>query len=298
MITLTARPIVRSLNRAVLALPAALCCLAPASLSGQHVSEKILKKPPYYIGRRIEPGAVVRYLPVTYDPDGSEDAGFVPRETPGGPVAELLHSLNRQLDSLLAGMALAPVTAEPGGAPDIFFGCMTDGAGDCVDWDDDTRVERGVQLLLKIAREPGRKWSVWLSESLAAGDASHLLLISLEVSQYWPRQVNLKGDKVVDLGSGYQVKLPWLTSIETPISVVQLVGALVDRRGRVVRIGAEGMLARRTSLMPSSEGLQALITDEDVAQLLTMRREDLTGQPLAWQAALHQLTAHLLERAS
>jgi hypothetical protein len=43
----------------------------------------------------------------------------------------------------------------------------------------------------------------------------------------------------------------------------------------------------------SGIGAQALITDDDVQQLRTQRREDLPGQPLVWQVALQQLVADL-----
>lgn len=40
------------------------------------------------------------------------------------------------------------------------------------------------------------------------------------------------------------------------MNVLQLTGALIDRDGKAVRIGAEGMLARRTRLLVSSIGGQ------------------------------------------
>lgn len=120
------------------------------------------------------------------------------------------------------------------------------------------------------------------------------MVLTLEIGHDWTRQVNFKGDKVVDLGTGYTVRLPWLTSLETPVGVLQLTGAVVNRDGRVVRIGAEGLLARRTALMESSIGVQALIRDEDVEALRRARREDLPGQPLVWQAALQETLARLM----
>lgn len=87
--------------------------------------------------------------------------------------------------------------------------------------------------------------------------------------------------------------LPWLMSLETPVSVLQLTGALIGRAGRAVRIGAEGLLARRTGIIAAGFGAQALVTDEDVEQLRTRRREDLPGRPLVWQVALRTLVERL-----
>jgi hypothetical protein len=70
----------------------------------------------------------------------------------------------------------------------------------------------------------------------------------------------------------------------------------VGRDGRAVRIGAEGLVARRTPLLASSAGAQSLLTDEDVAALRTARRADLPGAPLAWQVALRTLVGELAGR--
>jgi hypothetical protein len=123
-----------------------------------------------------------------------------------------------------------------------------------------------------------------------------VLVLTLEVGQYYPQQLNFAGSKAVELGTDHTVRLPWLTSLETPVSVVQLTGALVNAEGRAVRIGAEGVLARRTGLVESGFGLQALIRDEDVETLRRARREDLAGEPLAWQVALRNLVAGLTRR--
>ena len=76
----------------------------------------------------------------------------------------------------------------------------------------------------------------------------------------------------------------------------QLSGAAVGSDGRAVRIGAEGLIAKRTGIVASGLGMQALISDEDVERLRTLRREDLPGQPLVWQVALRHLIADLTGR--
>ena len=60
-----------------------------------------------------------------------------------------------------------------------------------------------------------------------------------------------------------------------------------------MRIGAEGLLARRTPFAVSALGAQALISDEDVEKVRTARRDDLPGKPLVWQEALKSLVAQL-----
>jgi hypothetical protein len=103
--------------------------------------------------------------------------------------------------------------------------------------------------------------------------------------------------KEIRLGSDYTVGVPWLTSLERPIAVVQLTGAVIGRDGRAIRIGAEGMLAKRSNIALSAIGAQMLVTDDDIERLRTLRRDDLPGQPLVWQVALKQLVSQLTGRA-
>jgi len=124
------------------------------------------------------------------------------------------------------------------------------------------------------------------------------LVVTLEVGQYLPRQKGWRGDKIVELGTGHVAELPWLTSLETPVVVLQLTGVVTDREGRAVRIGAEGILAKRTRLGISAIGGQELLTDEDVARARTLRRDDLPGRPLAWQVAMRELVSRLTGRAA
>jgi hypothetical protein len=150
----------------------------------------------------------------------------------------------------------------------------------------------GTRMRLAVAG-PSRGWRTWASGALEEADLDGALLLTLEVGQHWLKQKGLRGDKVVELGTGHTAQLPWLTSLETPVTVLQLTGALVDREGRVVRIGAEGLLARRTAFRLSVIGAQELVTNEDVERLRESRREDLPGHPLVWQAALHHLMEQL-----
>jgi hypothetical protein len=151
-------------------------------------------------------------------------------------------------------------------------------------------------LRLAVGR-PSAAWAAWARDVARDAGVGRVLVVTLEVGRLWPRQVGARGDKVVDLGTGYAERLPWLTSLETPVSVLQLTGALVEADGRAVRIGAEGILARRTRLLVSAAGAEELITDDDVERARTLRRDDLPGRPYAWQAALRSLVAGLTGRA-
>ena len=195
--------------------------------------------------------------------------------------------MNDFLRTFQGAEAGRPATPMPGLPPDVMFGCETDATQECLPWEIGQPVMR-----LAVAR-PSAEWVRWASAVM--GDADVLLVLTLEVGQYLTRQRNILGEKEVELGRGYRVSVPWLTSLETPVSVLQVTGALVDRTGKALRIGAEGLLIRRTSLLASSVGLQALVTDEDLERLRTERRTDLPGRPLVWQAALRNLVSGLYQ---
>lgn len=140
---------------------------------------------------------------------------------------------------------------------------------------------------------PSRDWAEGTAAALDRIGADHVLVISVEISEYWPRQRNLRGEKEIELGTSHTVPLPWMTALDRPMQVLQLTGAIVDRSGRAVRIGAEGLLARRTGVLAGAAGFQALITDDEVARLLDARREDLPGSPLVWEVVLENLVSLL-----
>jgi hypothetical protein len=274
-------------------LVAATACAGSTLRSG--VGDTILERPPYYAGSLTADTARVGHFPVGYQRGSSQEPIFDPAGDPGTPVAALLADMNVYLDSLGVTRPVGPRQPPAGTPPDVQFGCVADPTGDCaVDDDaDDGAPDTGKPRQRLAVGRPSGEWVAWAGAALDSAGLARALLLTVEVGQYMPRQTNLRGSKAVELGTGYVVPLPWLTSLETPVTVLQLTGALVDRDGRAIRIGAEGLLAQRTRLTVSALGAQRLITAEDVEQLRTSRRDDLPGRPLVWQAALRELVARL-----
>lgn len=263
-----------------------------AQAQARSPSDRHIQRPPYYTGSRVAPTARTAHLPVTYQRGSTHQPIFDPSGGDGTPVAALLAEMNAFLDSLGATVRLKGATPI-GNPPDVHFGCELDPGGDCI-----PREETARNTMMRLAVDrPNRAWVSAVGAAMAEGGAERAIVITLEVGQYWTRQQGLRGDKMVDLGTGHSIRLPWLTSLETPVSVLQLTGALIDGQGRVLRIGAEGMIARRTPLLVSSLRAQALLRDEDVLEAATARRDDLAGEPLAWQVALKQLVSQLTGRS-
>jgi hypothetical protein len=151
-------------------------------------------------------------------------------------------------------------------------------------------------MRLAVGR-PSTGWIEWAAAAADRASAQAILVLSLETGQYWTRQHGIfAGRKSVELGTDYSQPVPWLTSLDTPAHVLQITGALIGRDGRAIRIGAEGLFARRTNVLLSSVGAQAQLTDEDIERVRTLRRDELPGRPLAWQAAIRTLVRELTGR--
>jgi hypothetical protein len=275
----------------VAALAALLTACASTGATFQSgVAPKSFDEPPFYAGATAVTGdRRLAHLPIRYQRGAEQASLFEPEGGSGTPVGTLVGEMNRFLDSLHISVRVT-VAPETGTAPDVRFGCTTDAAGDCTEEGEVTSSNR--QLHLEVGR-PSAEWIAWLAPALDSARADEALVITLELGQYWPRQKGLSLSKEVRLGTGYSISVPWLTSLEKPVAVVQLTGALVGRDGRAIRIGAEGLMAKRSNIALSSIGGQMLISDEDIETLRALRRDDLPGQPLVWQTALRTLVAQL-----
>ncbi len=287
-------------------------CATTGATLGSGVGDTMLSRSPWYAGARSTPvaaaGAKVGVAPILFQPRQGENEIFDPNSAPGSPMAQLLSEMNAYLDSLSAANGSRPVRlleAGPAGArpamrgvpPDVRFGCLREGnlpGADCAERGDSVlgRDANLNQMKLEVGR-PSPEWTQWFAEETTNSGVEYAVVISVEIGEYLVRQRGLTGAKSVELGSNYVQALPWLTSLEQAVQVVQLTGALVGRDGKAIRIGAEGIVAKRTSIAASGVGLTALISDADVAAIRSLRRSDLPGEPLAWKEALRSLLREL-----
>ena len=278
-------------------------CASTGATINSGVGERFLAEPPYRAGGDVPSTASIMRLPIAYQQGAEQSAMFDPSGKPGSPMAALLAEMNAYADSLASGRlgssGIVAVLPE-GTPPNVQFGCVTDILGDCADPDEAGPAVRSSsteqpRMRLAVGR-PSRGWIESNAAALERAGADLALVVTLEIGQYWITKEGWADRKSLQLGTGYTVRLPWLTSLEAPISVLQLTGATVAADGRAVRIGAEGLIAKRTGIIASGLGMQALVSDEDVERLRTLRRDDLPGQPLVWQVALRHLMADLTSR--
>ncbi len=270
-------------------------CATTGSTLGSGVGDRFIEHPPFYAG--AEPASFVRpvgFLPVVYQRGASQPDIFDP---------ELSSELQRLLDEMTDHVGtvhphLRPLSVGgglPTGAPDVMFGCPTDSGfsdDDCSERESEA-LGRGSQPMRLAVGRPSPEWVAGIGRAMGEAGVDQTLVLTVEVGQYWIRQRGFRGTKEVELGTGYTVRFPWLTSLEGPVAVVQVTGALMGSDGKAIRIGAEGMLARRTPMRVSALGATALVTDEEIAELRHLRRDDRPGHPLVWQEAVRLLVTQL-----
>jgi hypothetical protein len=288
---------------AVLLSSSLTACSSTGATFRSGVGDAFPEHPPYYAGTSRESVGAdpsrIGHLPIVFQRGASQSAIFDPKSEPGTPTAALLIEMSAYLDTLVAGASTrlaAPAGA--GVAPDVRFGCLTESGmsdDDCI-VDDAAALGRGRQQMKLAVARPSPEWTTRMRETMTSAGSSRALVITLEVGQMLLRQRGLAGSKELELGTGHTARFPWLTSLETPVPVLQLTGALVDQEGRAIRIGAEAFQAKRTPFLLSGAGAQALLLDEDVAEARTRRREGLPGQPIAWRVALRHLVEQLTGR--
>lgn len=243
-------------------------------------------RPPFYEGRikAKTPPAVHSQVTYRYEP-GSLD----PTPKRSSTLGAILDSLNAEIDRL--GMT-RPLPLDKGtrGAPDVAFGVRRGGVdAQGMPLTPDDIDHREPRRMCFVVEGPSKAWRD--SVRAVGGDTIRAIVtVQLGFGEYWVRQKDAKGNKRIDLGVGRGMEVPWLTSLDDPVQVLQLTGALVSPEGRVMRVGAEGLTARRTGTTASMAGAQEALTDNDLRGVT----EAAPGADPVWRTALRELVTSLL----
>ena len=267
-----------------------------ASLTGYLGRRPFAHGPYYHTWTRhgVPDSAVVAHLPIEFDVIAAE------MPEPGPRMLEpLLSAMNGYLDGAGWSTRLDSVPSPQKEAPWAYVGTQSslarvesarhffapDSPGD------DSDANMVIQ-----AKRPSKRWSAQLAAIAAAQHADFVLVISLGAAEYYPRSRRFPSLRMaVDLGTDNTIPVSWLSSSDQPVPVIQLMGLLLSRDGRVLRAGAEGIVVKEPNLLSAVLHAQNPLTAGDVASLLASRhREDIEGQPLAWEAALRNLVRQLL----
>lgn len=280
----------RSVLNSLAAVPllmALTACATTGSTYKSGVGDTMLRQAPFIAGKPLPANNALLVLPVGFQAGATQPILFDLEQHTGTPMADLLEEMNNALASHQVGTPGVIGTAD-GTPPDVMFGCPRDlPTFDCHPRPESRGLFSGdpIRHRLSVGR-PSVSWIRSLQQRLDSAHATHALILTLEVGEYYPRQRGLRGDKYVALGREYEQNLPWLTSLDAPVPVLQLTGVVVDRDGQAVRIAAEGLMAKRTRFLLSAIKAQELWQDKDVEALRSAVRADLPNSPLVWRTAL------------
>jgi hypothetical protein len=138
---------------------------------------------------------------------------------------------------------------------------------------------------------PSSAWSTAAIDAMGERDA----LIVLEVGfRDEPKADRCLFGKKVVLGTHHQRPIRFLSAVDEPVEVLQITGMLIGRDGRVVRAGAEGLLAFDSPFWVQMFGGERVMTPAELRQVLaSLRRDDRPGTPLVIDVAVAQLLHHL-----
>ncbi|MBN2417105.1 hypothetical protein JXO52_14805 [bacterium] len=255
--------------------------------------EVIVNNPPYYHGRAPGGSALsvsAGYLPVTTD-------YRIRREFDDAGWRVILDDIDEFLQETGWARPLPAPDLPDAAAPDIYvgspgmMGAPVSETG-YMDEDDD------ILPMVLYTRDGSREWKTEIGRICSENQCDYVLVLYLGISQYMVHQRGILGGKEIALGTGHRIPVKWLTSLEDPVEVIHLTGLLIDKEGNIINAGAEGLLAAKTaSFFQSIIGLRNAISDKSISGITTdIRRDDLDGDPLAYQVALGNLFGTLLGR--
>lgn len=163
-------------------------------------------------------------------------------------------------------------------------------------WSEEDRQTHGRDVVAIAVMDPPSRFSKQRAGPLNEMSATHVVYVTLELSDYAVSQKSWKGSKAVELGTGHTMPVPWLTSLDQLAEVLQFTGALYRVDGRFVRAGAEAFHAQRTPFRQAILDVQRTMQPEELRTTLGATRADLPDQPLSWQIALRNLLGQLTGR--
>jgi len=223
-------------------------------------------------------------MPAVLDPEFAHSLAYGRR---AGEFAPIVAALNGALDGQSC-CRLLPAAALPAGAPHVYFG-SADGEMAPPEARDQVLPHDQFPPMVMHVRRPSAAWQQAMAGLLAREGATHAILVSLGVSQYPKGREGAFGKQVV-LGTGHEEPVRFLTAEDKLLEELQLTGVLVNAQGRVVKAGAEGILARDTPFAAQVFDVEKTLDDRTLqAVLTTERRKDLPGEPMKWQVALDNL---------
>ncbi len=275
---------------ALLTLAGCVGLVTPAAEAASRTNHLDVKKnPPYYTGK--SPKAPVKLAYVLRAGSSFREPGANAQVL--SAVDALLEECHRELAQHGLQRIEVPSEARQEDLPITYVG-HPDGFWAPDDaMDDEERARHGRHIVMIWVSDPPSRFAKQVTPAVSAVGADHVVYVTLELSDYAVAQKNLKGSKAIELGTGYTMPVPWLTSLDQLAEVLQFKGVLYRADGRFVRAGAEAFHAQRTPFRQAILNAQRTMQPSELEAALRVQRADLTDQPLAWQVAVRNLLAQL-----
>ena len=232
-------------------------------------------------------GAGIGYLPVGIDKMTRDEFHFSGREKMLLPIAE---AMTAYIDSAFGDKFTAIAPLPDKGAPFVYVGSSEgEGAPPAAA---EMRLEHDKYPPMIIHIENGSK--AWRKALEAEAQTQYVLAINIGFAHYPKADRGMFGKKVV-LGTGYEHSIRFLSAEDKPVEVLQVTGMLLDREGKILRAGAEGMFHEDSPFWVQVLEMEKSMDDNTLHRILKEeRRDDLPERPLVWQAALKNLLEQLL----
>lgn len=254
-----------------------------------------LDKPPFYRTFqkfKISDTARVYRPPIDISDRFKFDPFYKSRK---GYMDPILNAMNRYVDSLQWTWSIDSPRLPLEGAPQMYVGSSEGEYAPSGSEAMRNETDSYPPLILYIEK-PSREWRESLSHSLREEGGNYLLMLKISFDEFPKANKRIFGKKVV-LGTDYEQDISFLSAVDKPVEVMQIMGILLDIEGNILRAGTEGIIARDTPFALQLIDIEKGINQKGIDRLLNEeRREDLPGQPLKWQVALHNLMVHILEK--
>jgi len=253
-------------------------------------STKVMNKAPYYDGKKVAITGQVGLLPAEFDVRLYK--AFFEDERKAA-LEPLLDGIDAYAGKIAGLKPLTFIDLDPEKAPDVYMGNVDAFNSPTTRTSSGNEEDKTQMVLYRLA--PSKAWKDSLLARAAKENVDYFLYITVGFGEYFMRMKNLLGSKELQLGTGNSEPSKWLSDLDAPADVLQVTGALLDKNGKIVRCGAEGIIAKKTGFLKSLVDIRDLISDEEIAHVINQdRRTDLTGEPLKWEAAVQNLVAQLL----
>jgi hypothetical protein len=224
-------------------------------------------------------------------------------------MPELMHSLNTYLANDLKLATVPEPAFQEAQWPDLFLGSVLGPQkpmyilGDCPQGNDSP------EYCLRIGGQLGSKaWMQQLKERMAARNLDYVMVIQFGEGYIYPNGKMKKVNAMVetrkapqaglDMGTGFWLPMSQkLVATNHPIDVLFLKGMLLDKEGKALRLGAEGITAAsKASFLEQVVNISHEFSEAELNEIeKDLRRTDLPEQPLNWQIAAQNLVKTLTD---